>query len=461
MHGPLMHGPGEHGPGVPGSGVHGPRRWLGLLVAVAIVSGGVVYAVEDRQRDARRTPTAIATATSTTSPTQQSSRTAAAALARRVAVDTILLRRARAVRTADEKLFLHDVDPANPRLRQEQKVLFANLVEIGFGEIGYSQAEERFDPAVARQRGQSTYLVRVLMRYQIPKVDQTPVTTELGYTFVNRKGRWVLVDDDDLDKDLGPGAHQEPWDLGRLEVHRGPRVFVLVEKGDTTRARTIVTEAGEALRDVTAYWPRRWPGSVLIAALDEVNVRDARFADEDVESAASAGSTFSSLPGQETADGTVAGAYIVINPRERDRVDEVLLSHEITHVATAELGGYEPLWLAEGVAEYVSWRGVEAISGPAEVVKWEQEVVDDSLSVLEALPSDAGFYDNSADVYGVSWLAVRYLIRSIGLNQLADLYEDLARHGTDQAARDRIMLTRTGFTEATLFVSLKASRPPR
>lgn len=442
--------------------VSGPRRWLGLLLAVGLVCLGVGYAVEDRQRDARlRPPPAVVTPGPVASPNPSLSRTAAAVLARRAAVDAILLRRARAVRTADEKLFLQDVDPANARLRQEQRTLFANLVEIGFGTVGYSQAEERFDPAVVRRHGPSTYLVRVLMRYQIPQVDQTPVTTELGYTFVSRSGRWLLVDDDDLDQDLGPGAHQEPWDLGRIEVHRGARALVLVEKGDTARARTIVSEAAEALRDVTAYWPRRWRGSVLIAALDESNVRDARFADEDVESAASAGSTFSSLPGQDTAEGTIAGAYIVVNPRERDRVDDVLLSHEITHVATAELGGYEPSWLAEGVAEYVSWRGVEEVSGPAEVVEWEQEVIDDSLPLLEALPSDVGFYDNTADVYGVSWLAVRHLIRSIGLNRVADLYEDLARHGTDQAARDRIMQARTGFTEATLFASLKASRPPR
>ncbi|HEU4948363.1 MAG TPA: hypothetical protein VFT31_14525 [Kribbella sp.] len=436
----------------------GPRRWLGLLLAVAIATAGVVYAVEERQQDERARQAEVVRPAP---PTWPPSKAAAASAARRVAVDAILLRRAKAVRTVDEKLFLRDLDPADTKLRQEQKVLFANLVEIGFAEIGYSQAEERFDPIVARAQGSTTYLVRVLMRYQIPKVDLSPVTTELGYTFVSKGGSWVLTDDDDLDKDLGPGAHQEPWDLGRIEVQRGPRVLVLVDKGDTERGRSIAAEASEALAQVTAYWPRRWRGSVLIAALDDTEVRDARFADEDVESAASAGSTFSSLPGQDTADGTVAGAYIVINPKERDRVDEILLSHEITHVASADLGGYEPLWLAEGVAEYVSWRGIEAVSGPGEVGDWEQEVIDESLPALEALPADAGFYDNNTDVYGVSWLAVRYLVHSIGLQRVTDLYEDLARHGTDQASRDRIMQTRTGLTEGTLFRALKDYQPQR
>jgi hypothetical protein len=431
---------------------------------VSLVSVGVVYAVQDREQDARARPSAPLTKPPVAKPSQSPkppSKTAAAIAARRLAVDMILLRRAQAVRTVDEKMFLQDVDPANAKLRQAQQVLFANLVELGLDEIGYGQAEERFDQAAVREHGATTYLVRVLMRYQIHEVDLTPVTTELGYTFVHSGGRWIMADDNDLDKDLGPGAHQEAWDLGRFEVHRGPRVLVLVDKGDTQRGRAIVTEATEALGEVTAYWPRKWRGSVLIAALDDTDVRDARFADEDIESAASAGSTFSSLPGADTADGTVAGAYIVVNPKERDRIDEILLSHEITHVATADLGGYEPLWLAEGAAEYVSWRGIEAISGPGEVVKWEQEVIDDALPLLAALPSDAGFYQNTADVYGVSWLAVRFLVKRLGLTDVEELYEDLARHGTDQASRDRILLTRTGFTEATLWIYLKEYVPQR
>ncbi|MFC0625416.1 hypothetical protein [Kribbella deserti] len=442
------------GPSKTTTAAHGPRRWIGLVAAVALAGGGVVYAVHDRG-DAPPTTTA------TQRRTQAPSAAQLAETARRTAIDAILARRAAAVQRGDEKAFLQDIDPSEVGLRRAQQTLFANLVELGFRRLEYLQAEERFDQVVIKNHGPSAYLVRIVMRYQIADVDAVPVSTELGYTFARRANRWYLVDDNDLDLDLGPSAHREPWDLGRIEVHRGPRVRVVVEKGDTKRARLIVAEAKEALAEVGKYWPLPWTGTVLVVALDETEVRDARFADEDIESAASATSTFAEMPGEVTAEGKIGGAYVVVNPAERDRVDEILLSHEFTHVATARLGGYEPLWLAEGAAEYVSWSGVEAVSGPNEVLEWEADVIRDAMPALQSLPTDAGFYDKSGDVYGVSWLAVRFLIKEVGIEKVAQLYTEIARDGINQISRDRILTAQTGYTEASLWLALKKYQPER
>ncbi len=84
-----------------------------------------------------------------------------------------------------------------------------------------------------------------------------------------------------------------------------------------------------------------------------------------------------------------------------------------------------------------------------------------ALPALRSLPSDRGFYQNTADVYGVSWLAVRFLVKRLGLPQVEDLYEDMAKHGTDQQSRDRILLTRSGLTEATLWIALQEYQPQR
>lgn len=118
-----------------------PRRWLGLLVVVVLTCGGVAYAVEQREDDARSRPkVSVGPASPPNQSNKPPSKTAAAVAARRQAVDIVLLRRAKAVRDGNEKLFLADIDPADTKLRQEQRTLFANLVEIGFTEVGYSQA---------------------------------------------------------------------------------------------------------------------------------------------------------------------------------------------------------------------------------------------------------------------------------------------------------------------------------
>jgi hypothetical protein len=299
------------------------------------------------------------------------------------------------------------------------------------------------------------------MTYRIKGIDAEPVKTELGYTFAKRGNRWMLVDDDDLDAGLTDGAHHEPWDLGRLEIHRAPRVMVLVDKGNTKLGRSLVTEAKEALATVDRYWPMEWRGSVLVAAIDEPKVRGADFGGEDAQSSASATGTYRSLPGEETTEGVFAGAYVVLNPAEFSNADEIVFSHEFTHVATSHLGGYEPLWLAEGAAEYVSWKGVEEISGPAEAEEWEDDVRRESLPRIQSLPADQGFYSSDEDVYGVSWLAVRYLVDKIGVDGMADLYEDIAKDGWSVPARDEAMREHTQMTEKELFAALKSGEPPR
>jgi hypothetical protein len=413
------------------------------------VVGGVGVAVEDRQQ-AEQAHAAHAARTPQIDFEQRAD-----------AVDSILARRSAAVMAVDEGMFLRDVDPSAKTLIARQRALFANLVDIGLSELSYQQREPQFDQAVVDRHGPTAYLVKVWMSYRIKGVDPETVRTELGYTFVLRGNRWMLVDDDDMDPTLTQGAHHEPWDTARLEVHRGRRVMVLVDRGRTGLGQTLVRESEEALAEVDEFWPRRWPGAVLVVAVKNPKVRGADFTGNDSDSAASATGTYRSLPGDTTKDGTFAGAYVVINPANFGDTDEIVLSHEFTHVATARLGGYEPLWLAEGVAEYVSWKGIEEISGPGEVADWEADVQRQALPRMTALPPDKSFYESSEDVYGVSWLAVRYLVRELGIDKVATLYEHLATDGWNTAARAEDMLRYTGVTEAELFTALKDYEPSR
>jgi hypothetical protein len=437
--------------------VSGLRRWWVLLTAVVVMSGAVGYSVRDREHAEEAATGGVATVTRT--PQVQPAEVDVEA--RTQAVDAFLAKRSAAIMAVDEQLFLSDIDAAATRLVAAQRTLFANLVDLGLEDLRYERRQDQFDQAVLNRYGPTAYAVRIAMSYKIKEIDPETVKTELCYTFAERNGKWLLVDDDDLDAGLTPGAHREPWDLSRLEIHRSPRLMVLVDKGQTAFGRTVTTESEEALATVDRYWPGGWRGSVLVSATDQERVRGADFSSTDTDSSASSTGTYRSLPGDETKDGVFAGAYVVVNPAEHKKVDEILLSHEFTHVATAALGGYEPLWLAEGVAEYVSWKGVEEISGPDEVADWETDVQRNALPRMTSLPSDSGFYDSQEDVYGVSWLAVRYLLRKIGISKLVEMYKVMARDGWNDASRALAMRRYAGLTEQQLFAALKTYRPVR
>ncbi len=57
------------------------------------------------------------------------------------------------------------------------------------------------------------------------------------------------------------------------------------------------------------------------------------------------------------ADGRPSGWRLVLNPGYVAQVvaDPVVLTHELTHLATQTYLPYLPAWLAEGAAEYVGW----------------------------------------------------------------------------------------------------------
>jgi hypothetical protein len=118
----------------------------------------------------------------------------------------------------------------------------------------------------------------------------------------------------------------------------------------------------------------------VIAPRTDTKVRDDRIADEDIESAREFGLDFSSLPGQETADGTVAGAYSVIPESSATASDRFLLSHSDHPRRHRRPGGYEPSGWPKVPRSYVSCVGIEAISGPVRSPSGSRNVIDNGAA---------------------------------------------------------------------------------
>jgi hypothetical protein len=377
--------------------------------------------------------------------------------ARAAGVDKVLASRAEAVRQDNEAEFLADVDPGNQALLAKQRTLFANLKQFGFAKLSYEQLREQFDQSLVDRYGPSTYAVAVAMAYQIEGIDPVPVRTMLGYTFTRRPdGRWMLVSDTDLDSRLPRGSHQEAWDIGKVLVKREPRVLVVVEQNQTALAASLAAKAASAVKAVSRSWPGGWTGSGVVIALDDKVVRGADYSlPKNAEDAlAMATFVYRTLPGEVSGTGERADSYVVINPRNRSKVDARTLAHEFTHVATAPYGTNAPRWLVEGSATYEEFLPMDGARDLA-LDKYREKVRTQYLAKAKSLPADAVFFNDSSSSYPLSWLAVDYIFQHFGGTELVTLYQEMAALGTTPAERNRIMVEHLGFTEAGLFQALK------
>lgn len=407
----------------------GLRGWLAAAGVVAIVAGGAADGSAASSHTALQIDIAVQSA----------------------AVDAILQRRATAVLGHDEAGFLADIDPYNKELRAAQKVLFENLVQFGFSKLAYHQDAPQFDQTLLDKYGPTAYLVSAAMEYQIDRINELPVQTALGYTFVNRRGRYVLVDTGHLDSEYPDSPNQEAWDTGPVLVKRGDRTLVVVEVGQTQLATSILTNAQLAIKAVNRWWAPDWKGGAMVIALDDTKVRSTDFVGSDWKDFAAAATPVYRWP----ADAGDDGSYVVLNPHERGQLDARLLAHEFTHTASAPYGHGAPLWLVEGVAGYV--QRMPMYSEQTVDLRKQRELVRSKyVNKAKALPGNDQFFGQTQNSsYATSWYAVDYLVSKYGLNLVVGLYQELAGQRSTPAVRDSVMTAQLGLTEAQLFAALK------
>jgi hypothetical protein len=266
----------------------------------------------------------------------------------------------------------------------------------------------------------------------------------------------MLVSDTDLDSRLPRGSHQEAWDIGKVLVKREPRVLVVVEQNQTALATSLAAKATSAVKAVSKSWPGGWTGSGVVIALDDKVVRGADYSlPKNAEDAlAMATFVYRTLPGEVSGTGERADSYVVINPRNRSKVDARTLAHEFTHVATAPYGSNAPRWLVEGSATYEEFLPMDGARDLA-LDTYREKVRTQYLAKAKSLPADAVFFNDSSSSYPLSWLAVDYIFQRYGGTELVTLYQEMAALGTTQAERNRIMFEHLGLTEAGLFQALK------
>lgn len=365
------------------------------------------------------------------------------AAGRERAVQALLDRRAAAVRAHDERAFLADVDPSDASFVARQRAIYRGLVQVPFASFSYQVVPGRTFTvdAVTRRWGPSATVMAVVARHRLRGYDTGDVAEPVGLTVAVRDGRWVLVADDTVDASLPRGGHAAPWDVGEVAVATGRRCLVIGDARDRDTLATVAQRVDRAVAAVSRLWPTggsTWPGRVVVYTARDKDVMSTYLettADPRARPAAIALPVTDSFTWFDslTRAPRAVGSRVIVDGSAEHAVDDVLLRHEITHVATQrQQGPGTPVWMVEGIADYTALRPTSV----SDAIRLERGVDRPSATALDdgryqlRLPASVLFYSDADTVdtnYVSALLACAYVRERWGEATLLRLHAQLSR----------------------------------
>lgn len=331
-------------------------------------------------------------------------------------LEALLARRAQALIGHDRTAF--DAGLAgDPGFRSAQDSYYANLAQLPLSVLRY-----RLDPASLVRAGESYWVdVDVVMRLE--GYDAHPVVSPDRYRFVPRGQGFALASVSDPAWERRHHVRSQPWDDQSLVVRRGHGVLGLFDPGSASRAGAVMAAVTRGVSQVRAEVPLEWDGSVVVYALSDPSFLERLPHVPGGDALAVDALTFPvfARPGSHR----IASMRFVLNPRllgEAGTARDRLIRHELTHVAMGRLDGRIPVWLSEGLAEYVSVQPIppedRVISGAA---------LRAARRGFTRLPDDATFNGPGAEAhYGEAWWACEAIAEGYGEHMLWSLADDLA-----------------------------------
>ncbi|MFF8274848.1 hypothetical protein ACF05T_01830 [Streptomyces lateritius] len=331
-------------------------------------------------------------------------------------IQTLLDRHARAVLARDEAAYAVDLDPAlAPAALRE----FEHLAEVPLGAWRYRLKD--FD-----RSGEGRATARAELSYEIRGYDSGPVTTERVLDLAERDGRWYVSADRPAS-----GAAQQLWQQGDVEAERGERSLVLGVGQSPERLREIAAAADRAVPAVSAAWPEKWAGRVVVlvpASLDAMGGL--------LGAPAPSYRGIAAVTTGEVRGGPDAPAdRVIVNPEAYGELGafgrQMVLTHETTHVATrAHTSPATPVWLSEGLADWVAYRGSGRTAAQA-APELRRAVRAGDLPA--GLPDDdifafGGDADALAQAYEGGWLACELIAEHWGEAKLIAFYRAVGAH---------------------------------
>ncbi|MFE0177043.1 hypothetical protein ACFWZ2_32540 [Streptomyces sp. NPDC059002] len=351
-------------------------------------------------------------------------------------VRTLLEQRAHAVLDRDARAYARTERPA-----AGAPDLFENVRDVPLDSWEYR--------LTGLDRSGSRATANAQLRYRVKGYDRAPLTAARTLSLARHDGRWYVTAERPEKK-----SGEQLWDQGHVTAERGARSLVLGVGQSAAELRAHRDVADRAVPAVRDAWPGSWPGRVVVLVPRSLDGMAGLLG----APASGYRGIAAVTTGESGGSGRAPADRIIVNPEAYgvlgDFGKQVVLTHETTHVATrAQTSAATPLWLSEGFADWVGYRGTgrTAVQAAPEL----RRAVQDER-VPGALPEDDDFgfggdADRLAQAYEGAWLACRMIAEQWGERKLTDFYRAVGAHkeragAVEDALRDVLDTTAQDFT---------------
>ncbi|MEW1831364.1 hypothetical protein [Streptomyces sp. NPDC088196] len=330
---------------------------------------------------------------------------------------------------------LHHDEPAYTRTGA--RTAYENLSAVPFASWSYR--------LTALHRTGATATADAELSYKVKGYDTSPVTVGRTLTLrLTADAQWY-VDSDKPAKKSG----QQLWDQGRVSVVKGAHSLVMGVGQDADSLYDYRSLADHAVPAVSAAWGTDWTRHVVVLVPGSLNGMAGLLGSP----AASYRGIAAVTTGEAGGSGSAPADRIIVNPEAYAMLGavgkQVVLTHETTHVATrAHTTSATPLWLSEGYADWIGYRGTGRTATQA-APELYRAVEDGDLPT--ALPTDKDFGFSSdptklAQAYEGGWMACRMVEDRWGVAQLGKFYRAVGAHKKRAGAVEDAMKSVLGVT---------------
>ncbi|GAB3860317.1 hypothetical protein GCM10028801_22950 [Nocardioides maradonensis] len=327
-------------------------------------------------------------------------------------------------------------------VRRQQRTYFSNIQDLPVESLGYQIVPNTL--VVGPTQG--SYWAEIRTTTELQGYDAKPIASYDRWLFrPSTDGqRYVLVSTTDKGWENSHDTATQPWEVEHVYVDEYGSVLGIFDSRTAAQADRLMRILSEGKDDDSLTIPESEQPSTgwgtLVYVLGDQTIINGLRADTVGDPGRADGLTIA-LPADVNDPSKGTASYRVsINPRALAQPASVLgrlVRHEMTHATLGARGQGAPLWLTEGIAEWVSVRPM---------ARSERRLPASAMTVglhATSLPTSADFAGSDAEGwYAVSWWVCEYVANTYGAHTLWTLLDRLAGGANqDQVLQQLLQIT--------------------